>query len=80
MLIFLFTGKKPRSEMAIAGMHHMPKRQNYKSEYSHTIYSNTRSRVKSKNKERHQQRKLEALEAKKDIKPKKKISDGFSVE
>jgi len=73
-------GKKPRSEMAIAGMHHMPKRQNYKSEYSHTIYSNTRSRVKSKNKERHQQRKLEALEAKKDIKPKKKISDGFSVE
>ena len=66
--------------MAIAGMHHMPKRQNYKSEYSHTIYSNTRSRVKSKNKERHQQRKMEALEAKKDIKPKKKINDGFSVE
>merc|ERR1711879_426379 len=43
-------GKKPRSEMAIAGLHHMPKRENYKSEYSHTIYSNTRSRVKSKNK------------------------------
>ena len=58
----------------------MPKRQNYKSEYSHTIYSNTRSRVKSKNKERHQQRKMEALEAKKDIKPKKKLNDGFSVE
>jgi len=65
--------------MAIAGLHHMPKRENSKSEYSHTIYSNTRSRVKSKNKERHQQRKKEALEAKKDVKPKKKITDGFSV-
>merc|ERR1712045_988586 len=70
-------GKKPRSEMAIAGLHHMPKRENYKSEYSHTIYSNTRSRVKSKNKERHQKRKMEALEAKKNVKS-KKTSDGFS--
>ena len=74
-----FAGKKPRSEMAIAGLHHMPKREDYKSEYSHTIYSNTRSRVKSKNKERHQKRKKEASEAKKDVKTKKKINDGFSV-
>ena len=58
----------------------MPKREDYKSEYSHTIYSNTRSRVKSKNKKRHQKRKMEALEAKKDVKIKKKINDGFSVE
>ena len=66
--------------MAIAGLHHMPKRENYKSEYSHTIYSNTRSRVKSKNKETHQKRKMEAQESKKDVKHKKKLNDGFSVE
>merc|ERR1719195_2290582 len=58
-------GKRPRSEMEIGGMHHMPKRENYKSEYSHTIYSNTRNRVKSKNKELHQRRKEEALKRKK---------------
>ena len=67
----------------------MPKRENYKSEYSHTIYSNTRNRLKSKNKKLHQQRKEEALKRKEEAlkrkkvkseKPKKKIvSDGFSV-
>ena len=62
----------------------MPKREKYQSEYSHTIYSNTRSRVKSKNKKIHEKRKKEALEAKTEEnlseKPKKKkTSDGFNV-
>jgi len=73
-------GKRPRSEVEIGGMHHMPKRENYKSEYSHTIYSNTRNRLKSKNKDRHQQRKKESLRIKKKEKSKnKKLNDGFSV-
>ena len=60
----------------------MPKRKNYKSEYSHTIYSNTRNRVKSKNKKRHQERKEESLRKQKNLSEKtekKKISDGFNV-
>ena len=72
--------------MEIGGMHHMPKRENYKSEYSHTIYSNTRNRVKSKNKKLHQRRKEEALKRKREksesekMKTKKiNVSDGFSV-
>lgn len=77
-------GKRTRSEMEIGGMHHMPKRENYKSEYSHTIYSNTRNRVKSKNKKLHQRRKEEALKRKREksesMKTKKiNVSDGFSV-
>ena len=73
----------------------MPKRENYKSEYSHTIYSNTRSRTLKKNKERHKaflaERKAEAervQEWKKEQKRKaieasrkkrKSVGDGFSV-
>lgn len=46
--------KAPKSELSLAGMHHMPKKKaGKKSEYSHTIYSNTRSRSLKKNKERH---------------------------
>ena len=37
------------------GMYHMPKREKKKSDYSHTIYSNTRSRTKTKNLERHKE-------------------------
>jgi len=48
--------RRPRSSLEIAGMHHMPKRaKKTKSEYSHTIYSNTRSRTLKKNKERHRE-------------------------
>ena len=69
-------------------MYHMPKREKQKSEYSHTIYSNTRSRTKTKNLERHKELLKERAERKKNIrkerseakgKRKKKISDGFSV-
>ena len=66
-------------------MYHMPKRENQKSEYSHTIYSNTRSRTKKKNLERHKKRKEEEEKRAltKDLtttqKKRKKISDGFSV-
>ena len=64
-------------------MYHMPKRAKQTSEYSHTIYSNTRSRTKSKNLERHKLRQKEMkekLKEKKTSQPaKKKISDGFSV-
>merc|ERR1712045_709879 len=83
-------GIAPQSEMARAGMHHMPKRAKQTSEYSHTIYSNTRSRAKKKNMKDFKQRK-EEMERKKiatkltsksddtDKKKRKKISDGFSV-
>ena len=75
--------------MARAGMHHMPKRAKQTSEYSHTIYSNTRSRAKKKNMKDFKQRK-EEMERKKiakklsksdnpEKKKRKKISDGFSV-
>ena len=59
-----------------------------KSEYSHTIYSNTRSRTKSKNLERHQRRLAEVKRAKEEQqllqaadtqKKKKKLNTGFSV-
>jgi len=76
-------GRRPKSEMERAGMYHMPKRAKQTSEYSHTIYSNTRSRTKSKNLERHKLRQKEMkekLKEKKTSQPaKKKISDGFSV-
>jgi len=77
-------GIKPQSELERAGMYHMPKRSKQASEYSHTIYSNTRSRTKSKNLERHKQRQKEMKEKlkenKKASKPaKKKMSDGFNV-
>jgi len=71
--------------MERAGMYHMPKRENQKSEYSHTIYSNTRSGTKKKNLERHKKRKEEekkralAKDLKSTPKKRKKISDGFSV-
>ena len=76
--------------MARAGMHHMPKRAKQTSEYSHTIYSNTRSRAKKKNMKDFKQRQ-EEMERKKiakkltsksddtEKKKRKKISDGFSV-
>jgi len=51
--------KRPKSELEVAGMHHMPKKTEKKSEYSHTIYSNTRSRTLKKNKERHRKFKEE---------------------
>jgi len=62
----------------------MPKRASHKSEYSHTIYSNTRSRTKKKNIDRHKRRKEEEMKLKKNnselvVKKKKKIVDGFSV-
>ena len=45
-------------------MYHMPKRKNKpKSEYSHTIYSNTRSRTKSKNIVKYRQLQKEIKEA-----------------
>jgi len=82
-------GLAPQSELARAGMYHMPKREKQKSEYSHTIYSNTRSRTKTKNLERHKELLKERAERRKNInkvrsaasknKKKKKISDGFSV-
>ncbi len=59
-----------------------------KSEYSHTIYSNTRSRTKSKNLERHQRRLAEVKRAKEEQqllqaadtqKKKKKLNTGFTV-
>eukprot|EP00092_Neocalanus_flemingeri_P018117 GFUD01019608.1.p1 GENE.GFUD01019608.1~~GFUD01019608.1.p1 ORF type:complete len:364 (+),score=90.61 GFUD01019608.1:44-1135(+) len=79
--------KTPKSEQAIAGMHHMPKREKKASEYSHTIYSNTRSRTKTKNFQRHKARMEENRmirekswqEEKDKTKKKKKINDGFSV-
>ena len=47
-----------------AGMYHMPKRKNKpKSEYSHTIYSNTMSRTKSKNIVKYRQLQKEIKEA-----------------
>ena len=80
-ILFSPLGIKPKSEMAIGGMHHMAKRSSQKSEYSHTIYSNTRSRTKKKNLERHKLRKqadnTKKLKIKKTVK--KKQSDGFSV-
>merc|ERR1712079_27575 len=60
-------GKRPRSELARAGMYHMPKREKQKSEYSHTIYSNTRSRTKTKNLERHKELLKERAERRKNI-------------
>jgi len=80
--------KAPQSEMARAGMYHMPKREKRVSEYSHTIYSNTRSRTKSKNLVRHKERMEENKkvreqswkeELEKPKKKKKRINDGFSV-
>ena len=46
----------------------MPKREKKKSDYSHTIYSNTRSRTKTKNLERHREILKERAERKKNIK------------
>jgi len=51
--------KRPKSGLAVAGLHHMPKRSDKRSEYSHTIYSNTRSRTLKKNKVRHKKFKEE---------------------
>lgn len=76
--------------------HHLPERRpKPPSEYSHTLYSNTRSRTLKKNKERHrkfiQERHQETervkkwkedarkLEAKKGKKKKRAVRDGFSV-
>ena len=83
---------RPQSELARAGMHHMPKPDKpRKSEYSHTIYSNTRSRTKSKNIDRHKSRaedkkiqsdwgqNLDLNKKNQKSKKKKKINDGFSV-
>jgi len=80
--------KAPVSALSKAGMYHMPKREmKKKSEYSHTIYSNTRSRTKSKNLETHKARMEENKksreqswkEEKAKSKKKKKANDGFSV-
>jgi len=81
--------KTPQSELSRAGMYHMPKREKKKvSEYSHTIYSNTRSRTKSKNLARHKARMEENKkireqswkeEKENKSKKKKKLNDGFSV-
>jgi len=78
--------KAPQSEMERAGMYHMPKREKKVSQYSHTIYSNTRSRTKSKNIKRHKAR----MEENKIIREKswkdeniknkkKKMNDGFNI-
>jgi len=74
-------GIKPRSEMEIGGMHHREKRSSQQSEYSHTIYSNTRSRTKKKNLKRHKLRKQsnDAVKLKMKKSAKKKQVDGFSV-
>jgi len=76
--------KTPQSEMSRAGMYHMPKREKKVSEYSHTIYSNTRSRTKSKNIKRHKARmeenkKIREASWEEMRKKRKKINDGFSV-
>ena len=78
--------KAPQSALAIAGMYHMPKGEKKVSQYSHTIYSNTRSRTKSKNLERHKARMEEnkkirdqSWNEEKAKKKKKKVNDGFSV-
>merc|ERR1712173_97940 len=42
-------GIAPQSEMARAGMHHMPKRAKQTSEYSHTIYSNNHNNTHNTN-------------------------------
>merc|ERR1719483_1857583 len=77
--------KAPVSALSKAGMYHMPKREmKEKSEYSHTIYSNTRSRTKSKNLETHKARMEENKksrdqswkEEKAKSKKKKKANDG----
>jgi len=67
-------------------MYHMPKGEKKVSQYSHTIYSNTRSRTKSKNLARHQARMEEnkkirdqSWNEEKAKKKKKKVNDGFSV-
>ena len=67
----------------------MPKEPKKKSEYSHTIYSNTISRGKSKHMERHRALQTQLKEARqanwsqeqiqKNKKKKKKRNDGFNV-
>merc|ERR1711936_815308 len=76
--------KTPQSEISRAGMYQMPKREKKVSEYSHTIYSNTRSRTKSKNIKRHKARmeenkKIREASWEEMRKKRKKINDGFSV-
>lgn len=82
--------KNKPSEQSRGGLYHMPKGPKKKSEYSHTIYSNTRSRAKSKNLERHQRRLAEVQRVKEAArlleeeeeqcgKRKKKLNSGFSV-
>jgi len=53
ILWFAGARKNKPSDQSKGGLYHMPKAPARKSEYSHTIYSNTRSRTKSKHKERH---------------------------
>jgi len=81
--------KNRPSEQSKGGLYHMPKVPKQKSEYSHTIYSNTRSRAKSKHLERHMRMQKELREAKKaswsdelkekNKKKRKKKNDGFNV-
>jgi len=90
--ILWYTGvrKNRPSDQSKGGMYHMPKKTNQsKSEYSHTIYSNTRSRTKSKNLELHRRRQRELKEARerswtdeqKRLKEKRRRqkNDGFNV-
>jgi len=85
--------KSKPSSQSKGGMYHMPKAVNpKKSEYSHTIYSNTRSRTKSKNMVKHRRlvkelnsSRLKAWKLDQNIKEenrkkrKKKKNDGFNV-
>merc|ERR1711974_79876 len=93
------SGKRPMSELEREAewrrRHNVPARKpKPPSEYSHTIYSNTRSRTLKKNKERHKvflkERKAEAErvqlwkeEQRKAVemgrKKRRKVGDGFSV-
>jgi len=64
--ILWYTGvrKHKPSSQSKGGMYHMPKRNDKpKSEYSHTIYSNTRSRTKKKNMVKYRQLQKEIKEA-----------------
>jgi len=58
--------KSKPSSQSKGGMYHMPKVTNAKkSEYSHTIYSNTRSRTKTKNIKKYRQLQKELADARK---------------
>jgi len=79
--------KNKPSSQSKGGLYHMPKKSKAtKSEYSHTIYSNTRSRTKSKNIARHRKRvkrlavaRESAWNEEQEKRKSKKKNDGFNV-